>query len=199
MLTNNEIVEQNFDLVQTCVSHQMRKYDTPREFYDDAVQEMVLVLLNYDNEKLNKILEEKHLNAFITGCLVKFFYSTNSQFYRTYRRLRELSNEVTEDVQPAVSKVKQKKEAPAENLPYYPEDYDVTEEDSEEITRIKRSVATLGPGERNIFLTYCENPNLTNLAKQLKVPSGLLRNYLNNVKNKIKLECTQTSQSLPLF
>ena len=153
----------------------------------------------YDNDKLNKIVEENHLNAFVTGILVRQLYSTNSQTYRTYRRLRELSNEVTEDLEPAVSKVKVKKEAPAEHLPYYPEDYDIKDEDTEQIEKIKKSLLTLSPGERNIFLTYCENPNITSFARQLKCPAPLLRNYLNSVKNKIKEECTQTSRSLQLF
>ena len=198
-MSNNEIVTQNFELISTCVSHQMRKYDTPREFYDDIVQDVCMTLLEYDNNKLNKINDENHLNAFVSGILVRQLYSTNSQTYRTYRRLRELSNEVTEDLEPAVSKVKVKKEAPAEQLPYYPEDYDIKDDDTEEMEKIKKSLLTLSPGERNIFLTYCENPNITSFARQLKCPAPLLRNYLNSVKNKIKEECTQTSRSLQLF
>lgn len=199
MLTNNQIVEQNFELIKLCCSHQVRKYDTPPEFLEDVIQELCVILLEYDNNKLNKIVEDGHLNAFITACLVRQLYSTNSQFYRTYRRLRELSNEVTEDVEPADPKSKSKKEPPAEKLPYYPEDFEVKDDDTEEMTKIKQSIATLSPGERNIFLSYCENPNLTAFAKQLKVTPGLLRNYINNVKNKIKTECTSTCSSYPLF
>lgn len=187
-MTNNEIVEKNFELIKTCVSHQMRKYDCPREFYDDAVNDMAVVLLNYDNDKLNKIVNEKHLNAFISGCLVKFFYSTNSQFYRTYRRLRELSNNVTEDVEPVQSKMNVKKEAPAENLPYYPEDFMPTEDDDDDLLKLKDKIMRLGPGERNIFLSYCETPNVSFMARKMKCPQALLNNYLNNVKNKLKFK-----------
>lgn len=187
-MTNNEIVEKNFELIKTCVSHQMRKYDCPREFYDDAVNDMAVVLLNYDNDKLNKIVNEKHLNAFISGCLVKFFYSTNSQFYRTYRRLRELSNNVTEDVEPVQSKMNVKKEAPAENLPYYPEDFMPAEDDDDYLLKLKDKIMRLGPGERNIFLSYCETPNVSFMARKMKCPQALLNNYLNNVKNKLKFK-----------
>lgn len=198
-MTNNEIVTNNLDLIKQCCSHQVRKYDTPPEFLDDVIQELCVILLEYDNDKLNKIVEDGHLNAFITACLVRQLYSTNSQFYRTYRRLRELSSDVTEDVEPADPRSKAKKEPPAEKLPYYPEDFEIKEEDSEEMMRIKRSVSTLSPGERNIFLSYCENPNLTAFAKQLKVTPGLLRNYLNNVKNKIRIDCSCDIQSITLF
>ena len=198
-MTNNEIVEQNYEMIELCCSHQVRKYDTPAELLPDIIQDVCMTLLEYDNTKLNKIVEDNHLNAFVTGILVRQLYSTNSQTYRTYRRLREMSNEVTEDVEPAISSARSKKEAPAETLPYYPEDYDIKEDDDEQMERIKMSLTTLSPGERNIFLTYCENPNITSFAKQLKCPAPLLRNYLNSVKNKIKEECTQTSSSLPLF
>lgn len=198
-MTNNEIVANNIDLIKLCCSHQVRKYDTPPEFLDDIIQDTCITLLEYDNEKLNNIVKEDHLNAFITGILVRQLYSTNSQTYRIYRRLRELSNEVTEDVEPADPKSKAKKEAPAENLPYYPEDFEIREDDTEEMVKIKQSIATISPGERNIFLSYCEKPNLTAFAKQLKVTPGLLRNYLTNVKNKIKTECTSTCCSYPLF
>lgn len=198
-MTNNEIVANNIDLIKLCCSHQVRKYDTPREFLDDIVQDICIILLEYDNEKLNKIVEEDHLNAFVTACLVRQLYSTNSQFYRTYRRLRELSDEVAEDVEPADPKSKVKKQPGPEELPYYPEDFEVKEDDTEEMVKIKQSISTLSPGERNIFLSYCENPNLTAFAKQMKVTPGLLRNYLNNVKNKIKRECTSTCCSYPLF
>ncbi len=198
-MTNSEIVTHNIDLIKLCCSHQARKYDTPPEFVDDIVQDVCITLLEYDNSKLNKIIDENHLNAFVTGILVRQLYSTNSAVYRTYRKLRELSNEVTEDIEPAVPKSKAKKEEPAEKVPYYPEDYDITEDDSELTEKIKKAVANLSPGERNIFLTYCETPNLTGLAKRLKVAPSLLRNYLNSIKNKIKEECIQTSSSLPLF
>ena len=198
-MTNNEIVANNIDLIKLCCSHQVRKYDTPPEFLDDIIQDTCITLLEYDNEKLNNIVKGDHLNAFITGILVRQLYSTNSQTYRIYRRLRELSNEVTEDVEPADPKSKAKKAPPAEKLPYYPEDFEIREDDTEEMVKIKQSISTLSPGERNIFLCYCENPNLTAFAKQLKVTPGLLRNYLNNVKNKIKTECTSTCCSYPLF
>lgn len=185
-MTNSEIVAENYDLIKLCCSHQCRKYDTPMEFVDDITQEICLILLEYDNAKLSKIVEENHLNSFITGILVRQLYSTNSQIYRMYRKLRELSNEVTEDVEPAAPKIRHKKEAPAENLPYYVEDYMPNDEDDDETLYYKEVIAGLRPGERNIFLSYCENPNVSSMARSLKCPQALLNNYLNNVKNKFK-------------
>lgn len=185
-MTNNEIVSSNFDLIKTCCMHQSLKYDTPSEFLDDIIQEVSLILLEYPNDKLNKIVEENHLNAFISGVLVKQLYSTNSSFYRTYRRFRENSNPVSENDKAAEPKVKIKKEKPAEKIPYYPEDYDPSDDDSDELAKLKESLRELSPGERNIFLTYCENPNISSFARELKVSPQLLKNYLNPIKNKLK-------------
>lgn len=186
MKTNNEIVRENIDLIKLCCSHQVRKYDTPVEFLDDIIQDLCIILLEYDTEKLNKINTDKHLNSFITGILVRQLFSTNSQTYRTYRRLRELSNDVTEDVEPALSKVNSKREEPAESLPYYPEDFMPVEDDDDDLLRLKNKIMKLRPGERNIFLSYCENPNVSHMARRMKCPQALLNNYLNNVKRKLK-------------
>ena len=186
MKTNSEIVSENFELIRTCCSHQARKYDTPSDLLDDVIQEVSLILLEYDNEKLNKIISENHLNAFVTAILVRQLYSTNSQFYRKFRKFAELSNEVTEYDFPAEPKAKVKQEPPAEKLPYYPEDYVPCEEDSDEIVELKTKIARLMPGERNIFLSYCENTNISSLARMMKCPPALLNNYINNVKKKLK-------------
>ena len=191
MMTNNEIVSSNYELIKTCCFHQAAKYDTPSEFLDDIVQEVSLILLEYDNVKLNKIVEDGHLNSFITGILVKQLYSTNSAIYRTYRRFRENSNPVSENDTPAEPKANVKKEKPAERVPYYPEDYDPCEDDSDELAELKAAIMELSPGERNIFLTYCENPNLSSFARELKVSPQLLKNYLTPIKNKLK-QCYQT-------
>lgn len=185
-MTNSEIVAANWELINTCCSHQVRKYDCPREFLDDVVQETALTLLEYDNEKLNKIHDDKKLNAFVTGILVRQLYSTNSQFYRKYRKLRELMNEVTEDVEPAMPKIKSKREAPVEEMPYYPEDFMPNEDDDDETLEMKARIWALGPGERNIFLSYCETPNVSSLARAMKCPQALVNNYINNVKKKLK-------------
>lgn len=94
-MTNQDIVSSNLDLIRTCCQFQISKYGTPQELLDDLVQEMCLILLEYDNSKLNTILMENHLNAFITGILVKTLYSKNSQFYRTFRKFSAQSDDIS--------------------------------------------------------------------------------------------------------
>lgn len=188
-MTNNEIVKENFELIKLCVSHQMRIYGTPSDLYDDIVQDVCMILLEYDNEKLDKIQSENHMSAFITGILVRQLYSTNSAVYRTYRRLTDNSDDIAsawylDDTYTATPKCKEKKEKSED--PISVEDYNVTEDDSDFMVSVKESLDKLSIGELSIFLNYAETGNVSKLARQMKVPQALLSYYIGQVKNKIK-------------
>lgn len=188
-MTNNEIVNENFELIKLCVSHQMRIYGTPSDLYDDIVQDVCMILLEYDNEKLDKIQSENHMSAFITGILVRQLYSTNSAVYRTYRRLTDNSDDISsawylDDTYTAAPKCKEKKEKSED--PISVEDYNVTEDDSDFMVSVKESLDKLSIGELSIFLNYAETGNVSKLARQMKVPQALLSYYIGQVKNKIK-------------
>lgn len=188
-MTNNEIVNENFELIKLCVSHQMRIYGTPSDLYDDIVQDVCMILLEYDNEKLDKIQSENHMSAFITGILVRQLYSTNSAVYRTYRRLVDNSDDIAsawylDDTYTAAPKCKDKKEKSED--PISVEDYNVNEDDSDFMVSVKESLDKLSIGELSIFLNYAETGNVSKLARQMKVPQALLSYYIGQVKNKIK-------------
>lgn len=188
-MTNNDIVANNLDLIRLCVSHQMRIYGTPQELYDDVVQDICMILLEYDNGKLNRIQRENHMNAFITGILVRQLYSTNSAVYRVYRRLTDNSDDIAaawyldEDYEP-IPKGKFKQEKSDD--PISIEDYNVTDDDSDFMVSVKESLDKLSIGELSIFLNYAETGNVSKLARQMKVPQALLAYYIGQVKNKIK-------------
>lgn len=188
-MTNNDIVANNLDLIRLCVSHQMRIYGTPPELYDDVVQDICMILLEYDNTKLNRIQKENHMNAFVTGILVRQLYSTNSAVYRTYRRLTDNSDDIEaawyldEEYEPLPrGKAKQEKS----DDPISIEDYNVTGNDSDFMVSVKESLDKLSIGELSIFLNYAETGNVSKLARQMKVPQALLAYYIGQVKNKIK-------------
>lgn len=194
MLTNNEIVEKSYDLIRKCVWHQINKFGTPMEYYDDLVQDISLILLNYDNEKMNQMYRENHINAFVTGCLVNSLYSVNSPFYRVYRRFRDLSNDVhtaydLDEGYEARPKYGSKKEFDDDTVCV--EDYNVTIEDTDFMKSVKESLDCLSIGELTIFLNYAESGNVSKLARQMKVPQALLNNYINQIKNKIKENITE--------
>ena len=188
-MSNNEILEKNYELIKLCVSHQMRKYETPPELYDDIVQDMCMIVLEYPNDKLNKIEEENHFNAWMTGILVHQLYSTNSQSYRIYRRLNDnsydISNAYTLDNE-YEPKVKPKPKQKQEEQPISIEEYNINQEDSDFMLSVKESLDKLSIGELSIFLGFVETGNISKLARQLKVPQALLSHYIGNIKDKLK-------------
>lgn len=95
-MTNAEIVEKNFGLLTTCMECQFSKAsEKDKSYYEDFFQEICLILLEYDNAKLNKIVEDKHLNAFITRIIQNNLFSKTSPFYKKYKKLDDLSQEIT--------------------------------------------------------------------------------------------------------
>ena len=84
----------NYSLIRTCCRFQVNKYSIPHELHDDVLQLVCLVILEYDNAKLNKIVEENHLNAFVTGILVRQLYSKNSPFYREFRKFQNITSSI---------------------------------------------------------------------------------------------------------
>lgn len=84
----------NYSLICTCCRFQVTKYSIPHELHNDVLQLVCLVILEYDNAKLNKIVEENHLNAFVTGILVRQLYSKNSPFYREFRKFQNITSSI---------------------------------------------------------------------------------------------------------
>ena len=95
-MTNSQIVNKNIDLIKTCCTYQASKYSVPKDLLDDLVQEVSLILLQYPNDKLNKIQAENHMNCFITGILLRTCYSKNSQFYRVFRKFSSITDDIDE-------------------------------------------------------------------------------------------------------
>lgn len=58
----------------------------PKELQDDLKQEMAIVLLTYDCNKLTKIFEDNNLVAFASRIVWKMGTLQNGNFYRTYRK-----------------------------------------------------------------------------------------------------------------
>lgn len=84
----------NYALIRTCCRFQVNKYSIPLDLHNDVLQLVCLVILEYDNAKLNKIVEENHLNAFVTGVLTRQLYSRNSPFYREFRKFQNITSSI---------------------------------------------------------------------------------------------------------
>lgn len=99
MLSNSEIVQIYLDnrLIKTCVECQFSKLKD-RQYEDDFLQDLVLILLEYDNEKLNDAHNNNHINALITRIIINNIYSVTSKYYKNYIKFNSNSDEITKEV-----------------------------------------------------------------------------------------------------
>lgn len=54
-------------------------------YLDDLIQEIYLILLEYNEDKLIKMYERKQLKFFIVRIIMNQYFSKNSPFYKKYK------------------------------------------------------------------------------------------------------------------
>lgn len=83
-MTNSEIVSKlSEDKVIETIATNIR---VDKSLRDDFIQEINMILLEYDNVKLNDIYEKNQLNFFVTRICINNWHSTTSPFYTKYRK-----------------------------------------------------------------------------------------------------------------
>lgn len=85
---------QETKLLETCHSHQCRRYFITGQDKADMLQDLYEWVLTYDLSKLWNAYKNKHLNALITAVLQRNLYSKTSPFYRTYRKFPSFSTDI---------------------------------------------------------------------------------------------------------
>lgn len=89
---NREIVERYLKsgLIRTCVECQFAKLKMElgkQQFKEDMFQDLYLILMEYNPEKLKNADENNHMNALITRILINNLWSNSSQFKTRYLKL----------------------------------------------------------------------------------------------------------------
>lgn len=95
-MTVNDIVEEIYKtnlLTELCENIGVTKNDM-----DDFAQEIYLILLEYDEEKLIEIYNKNQLKFFIVRIIQNQYHSKNSPFYMKYKRYQLKANELTEEI-----------------------------------------------------------------------------------------------------
>jgi hypothetical protein len=86
MLTNNQIIELEYPnlikISSRICSSALHK--------DDFNQEMLLIILTMNNEKLNDIYNKEHLNFFYARICTNQWHTTTSPFYNKYIKASKL-------------------------------------------------------------------------------------------------------------
>jgi len=89
MLSNSEIVDiyLRSGLLRDCVRYQTQ-YACELENRDDVLQDLCVLLLGYDNGRMNQLHRDGRMNAFVTQVLRRELTGTHSKYYRIYKRPR---------------------------------------------------------------------------------------------------------------
>lgn len=100
-MTNKEIVDKYIHngLIQTCVDCQFAKLPDDAELKGDFTNDLVLILYSYDNAKLTDADNNNHFNALVTKIIVNQTYSHTSAYYKTYKKFRDRSDEITQTIE----------------------------------------------------------------------------------------------------
>lgn len=72
------------------------------KYMDDLVQEIYLILLEYNQEKLQYIYDKGQLNFFLTRIIKNQYFSNTSPFFKKYRKYYDMvddNNVVMYDVE----------------------------------------------------------------------------------------------------
>lgn len=95
MLSNGEILQIYLDngLIKTCIECQFSKIKY-REFQDDFFQDLCLIILEYDNEKLNDAHINNHMNALLSRIIINNLWSSTSKYYKNYIKYLRRSEDI---------------------------------------------------------------------------------------------------------
>lgn len=86
-MTNNEMIEDLYknQVIET-MAHNLR---VDSEYFDDLVQEIYLIILSYDNQKLNEIWSKGQIKFWVSRVMMNTWNSRTSRFFKTYKKFDE--------------------------------------------------------------------------------------------------------------
>lgn len=85
------IINQN--LVEELVS----AYSVNSQYKDDLIQEIYLILLEYDKDKLQKLINDKQIKFFIARIIRNQWFSKTSTFFKQFKKYNSLKDSNTVD------------------------------------------------------------------------------------------------------
>lgn len=99
-LKNSEILKLYLDngLIERCLTFQFQKLREPwkMQYSGDMLNDLIIIIAEYDNDKLNNIHKNKHMNAWLTRVLQNNLMSKSSKFYHQYLRFNMHMNELND-------------------------------------------------------------------------------------------------------
>lgn len=102
-MENKEIVDIYIEngLIEKCVDYQFSKVKdrAVKQYKDDLYQDLIIILYEYDNEKIVDAHNNNHFNALVTSIIIKQLWSSTSPFYIRYRKFQDKSDDITKELE----------------------------------------------------------------------------------------------------
>lgn len=97
MLSNSEIVGIYLEngLIDKCVECQFARKKTGKQYQEDFYQDLIVLLLEYDNSKMNDAHDNNHFNALLTRIIQNNIFSKTSPYYKKYEKWSNDIEEIT--------------------------------------------------------------------------------------------------------
>ena len=92
-MTNKEIVDANLELLRQCVDCQFTTVED-KQFKEDFFHDLIIILYDYDNDKLNDANDGNHLNALITRIIQNNIWSKTSPYYKEYYKFQNKTDNI---------------------------------------------------------------------------------------------------------
>lgn len=86
-------------LIRRCVECQFAKIKNEKELEEDFFQDLCLIILEYDNDKLNDAHINNHFNAWLTRVIQNQLFSSTSQYYKNYKKFSDRSQAITKEME----------------------------------------------------------------------------------------------------
>ena len=169
-MTRNEVIEivaNDPEYNRAC-----RKIAVNSSLAEDLYQELMLILLEYSEEKLIKIYEEKRIKWFIISILLKMCHSTTSPFYKNIRKF----SSITEEISGRENEI----EDECHHSPCIDEIIDIVDATEDEILQTENGY------EKMLLKLSVELGSVQKVSKALDIPYLSVWISLNNYKKKIK-------------
>ncbi len=147
-----------------------KKIANGSELYRDLFQELIIILIEYDQEKIKGMHERGELKFFIVRILQNQFRSNSSDFYKKHVKFNANSSEIT-GVERQIEDI--------ESSTHYKAivEYEVT----------KENFSTSHEWyENNLFKSYLKEGSLRKLEKETGISRTAITNVINKYTSKLK-------------
>lgn len=103
-MTNKEIVDLYLSngLIRRCVECQFAAMKD-LEFREDFMNDLIIILYDYPNEKLLDAHLTGRMNALITAIIIRNIWSSTSPFFKNYKKFLSKADEITEEMEETIA------------------------------------------------------------------------------------------------